>query len=322
MTELNKPEQTDNKKNVLSFGEHLYVERKKQNLSVADVAKAIHLPEQVIDAIDRSDVEQLPQPAFVQGYLRAYAKYLGISEAMVLDEYAQAVPHQQESDLQPRSTLPDEASSDSPFVKMITITLLLVMVVAALYASFDYYKKAFEDDEVELDDQTSLSLPEVVENDQSQDEYGSQSELDKQVETDPVEIKKEVVEKNDVAIVEPPSDIVVKEEQDQVVQEETVDQKLKNQLAVTGDDFLVMSTMQVSWVEVDDANGENLYYNLLPQDQSLNLQGTAPFKIFLGNAPEVSLEMNGLDVNIKNRIRSNNVAHFKVSVDQQQIVFH
>ena len=73
---------------MLSFGEHLYVERKKQNLSVADVAKAIHLSEQVIDAIDRSDVEQLPQPAFVQGYLRAYAKYLGISEAMVLDEYA------------------------------------------------------------------------------------------------------------------------------------------------------------------------------------------------------------------------------------------
>ena len=322
MTELNKPEQTDNKKNVLSFGEHLYVERKKQNLSVADVAKAIHLPEQVIDAIDRSDVEQLPQPAFVQGYLRAYAKYLGISEAMVLDEYAQAVPHQQESDLQPRSTLPDEASSDTPFVKTITITLLLVMVVAALYASFDYYKKAFEEDESALDDQTSLSLPEVVETDQSQVEYGSQSEVDKHVETDSVEVKKEIVGKNDVAIVEPPLDIIVKDEQDQVVQEETVDQKLKNQLAVTGDDFLVMSTMQVSWVEVDDANGENLYYNLLPQDQSLNLQGTAPFKIFLGNAPEVSLEMNGLDVNIKNRIRSNNVAHFKVSVDQQQIVFH
>lgn len=322
MTELNKAEQTDNKKHVLSFGEHLYVERKKQNLSVADVARAIHLSEQVIDAIDRSDVEQLPQPAFVQGYLRAYAKYLGISEAMVLDEYAKAVPHQQESDLQPRSTLPDEASSNSPFVKMITITLLLVMVVAALYASFDYYKKAFEDNEAELDDQTSLSLPEVVENDHSQVEYGSQSELDKQVETDPVEVKKEVVEKNDVAIVEPPSDIIVKDEQDQVVQEETADQKLKNQLAVTGDDFLVMSTMQVSWVEVDDANGENLYYNLLPQDQSLNLQGTAPFKIFLGNAPEVSLEMNGLDVNIKNRIRSNNVAHFSISVDQQQIVFH
>jgi len=322
VTEFNKAEQTDNKKHVLSFGEHLYVERKKQNLSVADVARAIHLSEQVIDAIDRSDVEQLPQPAFVQGYLRAYAKYLGISEAMVLDEYAKAVPHQQESDLQPRSTLPDEASSNSPFVKMITITLLLVMVVAALYASFDYYKKAFEDDEAALDDQTSLSLPEVVENDHSQVEYGSQSELDKQVETDPVEVKKEVVEKNDVAIVEPPSDIIVKDEQDQVVQEETVDQKLKNQLAVTGDDFLVMSTMQVSWVEVDDANGENLYYNLLPQDQSLNLQGTAPFKIFLGNAPEVSLEMNGLDVNIKNRIRSNNVAHFSISVDQQQIVFH
>ena len=327
MTELNKTEKQVKEKHVLSFGEHLYVERKRQNISVAEVSLAIHLSEQVIDAIDRSDVDKLPQPTFVQGYLRAYAKYLGISEVLILEEYAQSVPHQQESDLQPRSTLPDEASSNTPFVKMITISLLIMMVVAALYASFSYYKNAIVVSDAELEEPSSLVLPEselpeqaVMEQDDSSVSY---EQTETNMEGSDIESSEPVVVVNDeVEVVIPPSEVVAEHDSNEELQDSAANKKPINQLVVAGDDSLELFAAQVSWVEVDDANAENLYYDLVQQDQQVTLKGVAPFKIFLGNAPQVKVKINDISVNVEKYIRSNNIANFSISVDQQQVVFH
>ncbi len=334
MTESRNTEQEKDVNRVLSFGERLYVERKKQNLSVADVAKAIHLAEKVIDAIERSDVDQLPQPTFVQGYLRAYAKYLGVSDALILEEYEQAIPHQQDITLNPRSSLPGEASSNSPFVKTITVLLLVLMVAAALYASFDYYKNAIVANDTELHDQASLSLPdeESFEQVNMEDDIlsGSVEQVDIKQNVEEPEPEQEAVTSTEVDAPELPTNIIKEsdkesvEEQvvDTVVLNDSVNQKPTNQLNAKGDDDLELSATQVSWIEVDDANSENLYYDLLQKDQSIMLKGTAPFKIFLGNAPQVKVKINDVSVNIEKYIRSNNIAHFSISVDQQQVVFH
>ena len=322
MTESRGTDQDNEVNRVLSFGERLYVERKKQNLTIADIAKAIHLSEKVVDAIERSDVDQLPQPAFVQGYLRVYAKHLGISDALVLEEYAQVVPHQQEADLQPRSTLPSEASSNSPFVKMITILLLLLMVMAALYASFDYYKNAIVTNDVDPNDQTLLSLPEAELPEQVDIEYEIMPEPVEQVDVNQNVDVQELVVNAEINALELSVDIVEKQVPDTTLLDDAANKKLVNQLNAKGDDDLELSANQVSWIEVDDANSENLYYDLLQKDQRITLTGTAPFKIFLGNAPQVEVKINDVSVDIEKYIRSNNIAHFSISVDQQQIVFH
>ena len=321
-------EQENNENRVLSFGEHLYVERKKQNLSVADVAKAIHLSEKVIDAVERSDIEQLPQPAFVKGYLKAYAKYLGISAAMVLEEYTQAVPHQQEADLQPRSTLAYEANSNSPLVKMITVLLLLLMIIAAVYASFSYYKNAIVVSDTELEQQASFSMSEtdfVGQGDDVSSVLDEQSNVGLNVVEQEVIVVNEVDEVDEIDVIALSSDVVAKDEvyePDEVTQNDVENKKPINQLTAKGDDHLELFASQMSWLEVDDANGENLYYSLLEEDQQVKLSGTAPFKVFLGDAPQVQIKINDVSVNIEKYIRSNNIAHFRISVDQQQVVFH
>ena len=322
MTEPSKTEQENDENHELSFGERLCVERKKQNLSIADVATAIHLSEKVVDAIERSDMEQLPQPTFVQGYLRAYAKYLDISDALVLEGYARAVPHQQEAGLQLRSKLPDEASSNSPFVKMITILLLVLMVAAALYASFGYYKNAIVADDTELHDQALLSLPEAESLEQGSVEYDALPESYEQPEIEPNIEEQEPVMNADTNASELPTNIVEERAANAVLLDDAANQKQTNQLIAKGDDNLELSATQVSWVEVGDANGVNLYYDLLQEGQRIILKGTAPFKIFLGNAPQVKVKINDVSVNVEKYIRSNNIAHFSISVDQQQVVFH
>ena len=332
MTESNNTEHNAEDKHVLSFGEHLYLERKRQNFSIADVAKAIHLSEKIIDALERSDVAKLPEPAFVQGYLRIYAKYLGISEALVLGEYAHAVPHKLETELERRPTVRHQASSSSASVKMVTILLLLFTVAAALYATFSYYKEAMVlDEEPERDNQASLSLPDTLPMDQGSFEDSMLSDAPQQAEMDmePAIIPQEedkaeveaVTEKPSVTAAPESTAVVPQAPEQKPLPDVTAEQSTPEQ-AIIGDDVLELSTEEVTWLEVVDANGESLYYNLLQQGQSLALKGVAPFRVFLGNAPPVTIRLNDIPVNIEKRIRSNNIAQFSISVDQQQVTFH
>ncbi|HEV2322206.1 MAG TPA: DUF4115 domain-containing protein, partial [Gammaproteobacteria bacterium] len=61
-----------------------------------------------------------------------------------------------------------------------------------------------------------------------------------------------------------------------------------------------------------DAAGKRLYYDLAPAGGSLDLSGAGPLQVFLGNAPGVSVELNGAPFDIKPYSRADNTARFKL----------
>jgi cytoskeleton protein RodZ len=67
-----------------------------------------------------------------------------------------------------------------------------------------------------------------------------------------------------------------------------------------------------SWIEVYDNNGKRLYYDLAPAGDSLELSGAGPLQVFLGNAPGVSIELNGAPFDLKPYARADNTARFKL----------
>lgn len=342
MTESNNTEdKTEDKigdRHVLSFGEHLYLERKRQNYSISDVANAIHLSEKIVDALERSDVSKLPEPTFVQGYLRIYAKYLGISAALVLEEYAHAVPHKLETELEHRSTVRHQASSNSAFVKMVTILLLVITVAAGLYAAFSYYKEAMvQEEETSLDNQTAFSLPDTrpmtrdeladgAPSEALQPEASAPTEMDGAIiagDEDKAELEVETgTETEAPAATDAPAITAAPDVSEQEPLAEVAADESRTEPLPAGEDVLELSTDEVTWLEVDDASGITLYYDLLQQNQSLALKGTAPFRVFLGNAPPVTVRLNDVPVNIEKRIRANSIAQFTISTDQQQVIFH
>lgn len=346
MTELNntedKIEDEIGDRHVLSFGEHLYLERKRQNYSISEVANAIHLSEKIVDALERSDVSKLPEPTFVQGYLRIYAKYLGISAALVLEEYAHAVPHKLETELEHRSTVRHQASSNSTFVKMVTVLLLVITVAAGLYAAFSYYKEAMvQEEETPLDDQTSFSLPDTRPMTQDELADGASSKALQPEESEPTEMEAAMIagdedkaelevetdaktgtETEAPAATDAPAITAAPEVPEQEPLAEVATDESRSEPLPAGEDVLELSTDEVTWLEVDDASGITLYYDLLQQNQSLALKGAAPFRVFLGNAPPVTVRLNDVPVNIEKRIRANSIAQFTISTDQQQVIFH
>ena len=64
-----------------------------------------------------------------------------------------------------------------------------------------------------------------------------------------------------------------------------------------------------------DAQDRQLYFDLLRTGTPARLEGKAPFRIFLGNAPAVRLRINGVALDHTTFTRSNNTARFVVDKD-------
>ncbi|MFK7864998.1 MAG: helix-turn-helix domain-containing protein [Pseudohongiellaceae bacterium] len=81
-----------------------------------------------------------------------------------------------------------------------------------------------------------------------------------------------------------------------------------------GNDVLVITFSGESWVEVSDGFETLIYRDLQEAGNELEVRGTAPFNILLGDAPFASLTLNGADVDFANRIRIDNSARLEVGL--------
>jgi cytoskeleton protein RodZ len=68
-------------------GHELAAAREQRGIERMAMAAKLHLPERRLDALERDDYQQLPPPAFVRGYLRAYAHELEIDSDEIVAAY-------------------------------------------------------------------------------------------------------------------------------------------------------------------------------------------------------------------------------------------
>lgn len=64
---------------LLRIGQLLKEEREKSALSLADISGALLVRESVVAALESGRWELLPHRVYVKGYVKQYARYLGIS---------------------------------------------------------------------------------------------------------------------------------------------------------------------------------------------------------------------------------------------------
>ncbi len=311
-------------KGSVDFGSALASARKLKNYTVEQISEQLKIPARTILALEENNISVLPAPTFTQGYIRAYAKYLEISVEDVLANYNRAVPHDEASDLKPRSNLPEEANSQSPIVKTVTMLLIFSGILAIIYGSFQYYQEKADVMETAFESKHrsftggSLDSPStdriiIKQNARMTDEGElivlSPGTVDDNVPVSAAEV--EAVESSEKSL----AATLVKSEQT-AKQEETREQEA---ISV---DVLTISAEKGSWVQVRDATTARLLYNMVPVGGVEVLQGQAPFRVSLGNAKTTHVTINDLEVDISEYIRDNNTAKFSVSSNRQQVVFH
>src|SRR5690349_12814237 len=72
---------------MFEIGGSLREARLKRGLSPADVQKAIRIRDRYLQALEEERWELLPGDAYVKGFLRTYADYLGLDGNLYVEEY-------------------------------------------------------------------------------------------------------------------------------------------------------------------------------------------------------------------------------------------
>jgi cytoskeleton protein RodZ len=311
---VNKPDIETTEKDT-DFGKELAEARKAKNYTVEEISEHIKIPVHTINIIEASDLDKLPTPTFARGYIRAYAKFLEISEDDVLEKYSHAVPREEEVTLRPRSKLPGEASSQSPLVKGITMLLILAGIAAVIFGSFKYYQEKADVMEGELDTRaqsytgSSLDSPTSNRLDIKQDaRLADDGEL-------PVEQSDSYQDISAAGVDQEISldDSDTGSEIDEGTEEVVLEQPPEN-------DIIEIFAEKGSWMEVRDANQSRLFYNMVPVGGSKVIVGKAPFSVTMGNAKTTRIVINDLEVDMTDHIRPNNTAVFSISTNGQDVI--
>jgi len=289
------------------FGASLRLAREKAALSLADVAGKLLISVDIIKALENSQTEALPALIFTQGYIRSYAKLLGVSAEEIIDDYVNMVPDL-EPELAPNSGLPVQKCSNDKLVKLISYGFVVVAVIVFVlwFANADFTMKQSEiaGDEIS---KTKLSVQQV----ESSQNESSQLELIGAVDS------RELIKADEKEPVSKPemvnTEITKPETLDSIVLKPEVQTENKTPVAV---DKLVLSALGDSWCEIQDSTGKRLYYQLLNRGEEIELLGRAPFMVFLGNAPKIRVEINNKIVDFENLINKNsNIASLEISKD-------
>jgi len=82
---------------VSEIGNLLRSAREKKNVSVDEVARATRIKATYLEALENDEYSVLPGPAYITGFLRNYASYLGLHPDDVVQEYYAVRPLPQPS---------------------------------------------------------------------------------------------------------------------------------------------------------------------------------------------------------------------------------
>lgn len=129
---------------MVKLGDRLQQERKRQNLTIEEVAKATKIRPQFLEAIEKGDYQRLPSSAYAQGFVKNYVDYLGLPEKELLALFRREFKEEDHLGVLPESfTQPKEISLEGVRIKRAGVIGVGLLVVLILYIFFQYKSAIF-----------------------------------------------------------------------------------------------------------------------------------------------------------------------------------
>jgi cytoskeletal protein RodZ len=116
---------------MFEIGGSLREARLKRGLSPADVQKAIRIRDRYLQALEEERWELLPGDAYVKGFLRTYADYLGLDGSLYVDEYNSRYARHDEPTLVPERFERRRRSGGGGLLRPLVVVAVVVAAVAA-----------------------------------------------------------------------------------------------------------------------------------------------------------------------------------------------
>lgn len=262
----------------LSIGQTLRAAREAQGMSLDDVAAHLRLMHRQIEAMESDDFASLGQSVFARGFVRNYARLLGLVPENLLARMggapAEAAPITQAEPPPPAAWL------TSPWlILMLLGTLIVVAVPVALYL---WLNSEGEDDLPSRQPSAMQreSAPAVV-----PAPVAAPAEASAPAETSPVPAEQPVPM--------PAAPLPAPTFQDPAEAGAPADSPAENG-SVLRFDF-----GDEAWVEVKDGSGRMVHRQLNPAGSQVDIEGQPPFDLVVGNATQVRMHYNGRPIDLK-----------------------
>ncbi len=283
-------------------GQRLREAREAHKLTQEEAATQLRMQLRIIEALESDDYSGLPGATFVQGYLRSYARLLGLPEESILG-LAQPEAAGEPQLVSSISEGKVEASSgDLPF-RLITFFILIVVVVGlGWWFSQQVPSTGVTQPLLPSSDtgEQGLWLPEEGEPLQGTDEpefAADEGVGEGEVSSESTVEEAEVPLSEELEVTDEPETAQEPEPEPVVHVAEPVAVSPPSHLPLTDatpQSILELEYQADSWSEISDAAGRNLAYGLIPAGKKIQLRGEAPFKVFLGYASGVTVYYNGV----------------------------
>ena len=303
---------TADKPRALDPGGVLAAERERQGLGPADIAQRLHMSVAQVEALERGEYAKLPRGTFLRGFVRNYAKLVGVPADGLLASLADAGPR----DPAPRIVVPSQnirfdPLSDrmsSPYMKAGTLAAFVLAIgFGAMYwwlfvRTAPPAVPARKAPEVAAPAPVAASTPAppppVVA--EAQPEPAKPPVIPAPVPEPP----KAPTAKAPAPVPEPPKAAAAKAPAPEKPAPAAVTTAMAGSL-VSGESgaTLKLRFKGRSWVEIRDARGKVLLTGLNDAGSETAVSGVPPFKVVVGNAPEVQMFYNDREYGLEPYMR-------------------
>ncbi|MCK0746162.1 RodZ domain-containing protein [Chromohalobacter nigrandesensis] len=341
-------------------GTRLKRERERQGLSLEEVADQLNLRPAVVTGLEEDQYDQVPIATYRRGYLRAYAKLLGLDDKRVAQEYDAL--HGRD-DLDRKVTAPAYRSQPSSRIGTWAFRLVTLLIIVGLIgltllwwqsrqgneffglgdepaamesADNDSATQGSAGDETMANDAANDDTQRDAANDDTQrDADASQATTDAQGNASEQDTLPPLPDENDsLGLVESDDARADDTSNDDAANRDDVDAQGANVVdndtssearSATQDDdsdsasdnpsansanSLTLTFDEQSWTEIYDADDQRLLAGLQDPETDIQLEGTPPFRLTIGNATGVELRYQGEDIDLSQHTGGNNVARF------------
>ncbi|WP_241574096.1 cytoskeleton protein RodZ [Vibrio parahaemolyticus] len=275
----------------IEAGTLLKNKRESLGMTQKQVADRLRLRVSVIEDIENNRFESQQVATFTRGYLRSYAKFVGLDEKVVLvalEQTADVKPKEQEIEMQSFSRKTKHEKHNS---RIMLLTWVIAIVIIGISAAW-WWQNQQENSLAQVVAEANVETSQPSADEIADIDLMTEEEL---IASTPAELAASNNIASESSINAAQTDEVVPAETEESTTEATQQpvavieaaEEIRDASPVVpeGMTLLTMKFKADCWIQVKDTNGKTLVSGTQKPGQDVELTGKAPFKVILG-APE------------------------------------
>ena len=283
----------------LSVGQQLRTAREAKGLSVAEAAKTLKLSTRQVDALEADDWLSLPYKTIARGFVRNYARLLGLNADPLMRSLDQTtMPQTPELEMVvgvPVNISHERQADRRDYVRVVSglVILALAVLVTFLFprdiwqSTLSAFKAAMQSNELFEPEQSAKPAAPAAEAVMPTVVAPPATTILPVAPAVPSQLATDQIPPSQLVVASVPTNIPT-----------AVPAMAPTNVSTS---TLKFSFTQPAWVEVRDRSGEIVFSQLNQAGSQRDIEGRPPFTLVVGNAAYVSLQYKGKPVDLSKR---------------------